>query len=181
MAKVVTLSGRNVTPKGQPTRNTCWLTSYEMLFNGAGYLGINQDTIEGMLQTGGFTDLATAKSRGLLDSDLQKTAMALNLGWMYPSVLSSIGGVARSLQQYGVLWVALQIPIDENDPDGGRYPHVVIVFGVDEADNRVGIINPWKQNPYDMPCKTWMKWEWFAKSVKYTQSASAGCQYFELY
>jgi hypothetical protein len=181
MAKVVTLSGKNVTPKGQPTRNTCWLTAYEMLFNGAGFLDINQSTIEEMLYAGGFTDIATAKSRGLLDSDMQRTGMALNLGWMHPSALMTIGGVARSLQQHGVLWVALQIPKDENQPDGERFPHVVIVFGVDEAAKRVGIVNPWKQNYYDTPSKTWMDWKWFLSSVKYTQSASAGCQYFQLY
>src|SRR5437667_9178229 len=118
MARIMNQAGQNVVPKGQPSRNTCWLTAYEMLFNSAGFKSLNQFDIERMLGEGGFSDIGTAKSAGLLDTDLPKTAAALGLGTKYTSELASIGSVARNLAQHGVLWVAMQIPKDPNDPDG---------------------------------------------------------------
>src|SRR5437016_5636984 len=109
MARVLNQAGQNVKPKGQPSRNTCWLTAYEMLFNSAGFAAVNQYDIERMLAEGGFGDVATAKAAGLLDTDLPKTAQALGLGTKFNSELATIGGVARNLQQHGVLWVAMQI------------------------------------------------------------------------
>src|SRR5205085_3384565 len=115
-----------------------------------------------------------------LDTDLPKTAQALGLGTKFNSELATIGGVARNLQQHGVLWVAMQIPKDARYPDGERFFHIVVVCGVDEDHNTVGIVNPWKENPCDEPFLAWLDWKWFRSAISYTQGAEAGCQHIRL-
>ena len=174
--RVETKNAKNLTAKGQPSRMTCWLTAYEMLVNSGGYPAYTQVDVEELLKKGGF-NVAEVKSKGLLDDDFVRAADALKLGRMLPGCLSSIGGVATKLQLYGVLWVALQIPKDMKNISGGRYPHIIIVFGVDEQLNQIGIVNPWKENPTDFPSKAWVDWQWFRNSLWGSESVDAGCQY----
>ena len=178
MARVLTMNASNVIPKGQPSRMTCWLTAYEMLFNSGGLAYITQHDIERRLKDGGF-DVNSSKAGGFSDEDFPAVAKILNTGTLFPGQLYTIGGVAGKLHNYGVLWLALQIPIDPRKPDGNRYPHIIIVVGVDEERKQVGIINPWKENPADIPCITWADWRWFVSSIRYTEGVDAGCQYFK--
>ena len=178
MARVLTWSANNVTPKGQPSRMTCWLTAYEMLFNSGGQTYVNQYDIERRLTDGGF-DVAAAKGGGFSDEDFTTVSEILNTGAMLPGALCSISGLSRNLTNYGVLWVALQIPKNMKKPDGARYPHIIIVLGVDEEYNQIGIVNPWKENPADDPIVAWVDWSWFRTSLRHTESVDAGCQYFK--
>ena len=178
MARVLTWGAGNVIPKGQPSRMTCWLTAFEMLFNSGGMSAATQYDIERILNDGGF-NVGAAKSAGFSDEDFVKVSEILGTGALLPGQLCSIGGLSCKLNNYGVLWVALQIPVNQKKPDEARYPHIVIVVGVDEERGQVGIINPWKENAADLPCIVWLDWSWFSNGIRYTESVDAGCQYFK--
>ena len=178
MARLLTWSAGNVTPKGQPSRMTCWLTAYEMLFNSGGMYAKTQYDIERILKDGGFNP-GTSKDNGISDEDFVQVSEILGTGTLLPGQLCGIGGLSRNLNNYGVLWVALQIPINQKKPDGPRYRHIVIVVGVDEERGQVGIINPWKENAADIPCVVWLDWSWFKNGIRHTESVDAGCQYFK--
>jgi hypothetical protein len=177
MTRVLTTNAKNITPKGQPSRMTCWLTAYEMLFNSGGEFCTQAD-IEKRLKDGGF-NVEYAKSSGIGEDDFSIMARILKTGTLLPGQLLTIGALAVKLTNYGVLWVALQIPKDIYKPNGERYPHIIIVCGVDVERDQVAIINPWKENPADIPCLAWVDWSWFRKSIQYTQSVDAGCQYYQ--
>jgi Papain-like cysteine protease AvrRpt2 len=176
MARVLAANAQNVVPKGQPGENECWLTAYEMLFNSGGQHITNFD-IKDRLEKAGF-DAGTAMSKGLIGDDFTKMSEILNTGRLLPGQLGSIGGMSRNLQNFGVLWLALQIPKDEKNPDGKRFNHIIVVLGVDAERNEVAIINPWMQNRADYPILQWVKWDWIRVGLRYTESLDAGCQYY---
>jgi Papain-like cysteine protease AvrRpt2 len=176
MARVLAANARNVFPKGQPGGNECWLTAYEMLFNSGGLHVTNFD-IRDKLIDGGF-DAGTSMSKGLIDDDFTKMSEILGTGRLLPGQVGSIGGMCRNLQNFGVLWLALQIPKDSKHPEGDRFNHIIVVLGVDEERNEVAIINPWMQNPADYPKLQWVSWKWVGDGVRYTESLDAGCQYY---
>ncbi len=178
MAKNLTANARNVVPKGQPGANECWLTAYEMLFNSGGEMSVTNFDIEARLKAGGF-NTGVSMTSGLCDEDFTKMSEILNTGRLLPGQLWSFGGVSRNLQNYGVLWLALQIPKEMNKPKGERFKHIIIVLGTDEETNEVAIINPWMQNKADYPILTWVKYDWIQKGISYTESLDAGCQYYQ--
>ena len=169
-------SSKRVKAKGQPSRMTCWLTAYEMLFNSGGE-NITQYDIENRLRNGGF-NLDAAKGGGLLDDDFAKASRILGTGGMYPGCLYTIGGVRAKLQAYGSLMVPLFVNADYRKPNE-RYHHVIIVLGVDEERNQLVIANPWKQNTMDEPVIQWVNWKWFVEGLPVTESVLAGCQYYK--
>ena len=162
-----------------PSRHTGWLAAYEMLFKVAGYSDINQRTISKMLIARGYSRIAETRSLGLLDIDMPYTAAALHLGTGYTNALTSIGGVRSALQHIGVLWVAMQIPVNLDDTHGHRHKHVTVVVDVDETRNKIAIVSSCKENYYDIPNKAWVDFEWFRRGVKYTQNLRAGCQFLK--
>ena len=179
MARKLAMNANNVKPKGQPLgSNECWLTAYEMLFNSGGEVSITNFDIKKRLETGGFNVRSSLVS-GLLDEDFMKMSRILNTGALLPGQLSSIGGMARNLQNYGVLWLALQIPKDPKKIEGERYKHIIVVLGVDEELDQVGIVNPWMENAADTPALAWVDWKWLRSSLWYTESVDAGCQYYK--
>lgn len=178
MSRNLTWSAANVTPKGQPSRMTCWLTAFEMLFNSGGMYATTQYDIERILRSSNF-DVDTAIGIGFNDEDFVKVSEILGTGALLPGQSCTIGGLSRNLMNYGVLWFALQIPLDQKKVDDKRYKHIVIVVGVDEERNQVGVINPWKENTWDIPCVAWLDWQWFANGIRHTEGVDAGCQYFK--
>jgi hypothetical protein len=177
MAQILTANARNVRAKGQAGRNECWLTAYEMLFNSGGQLSVTNFDIRDTLEKAGF-DAATAMSSGLSDDDFTKMSEILNTGCLLPGQLLTIGGMSRNLQNFGVLWLALQIPKDPKHIDGARFPHVIVVLGVDAEKNEVAIVNPWMQNSADYPILQWVPWEWIRVGLRHTESLDGGCQYY---
>jgi Papain-like cysteine protease AvrRpt2 len=177
MAQILTANARNVKPKGQGSEKTCWLTAYEMLFNSGGEFSTTWMDIQKRLKDGGF-DSTISTGAGLLDDDFIKMSRILNTGTLYPGQLYTIGGVSRNLLNYGVLWLALQIPKNKFKIDGERFKHIIVVVGVDEENESVGIINPWMQNGADYPTVTWPEFSWLHNSIRYTEGLEAGCQYY---
>jgi Papain-like cysteine protease AvrRpt2 len=177
MAKNLTANARNVVPKGQPGANECWLTAYEMLFNSGGQMSVTNFDIADRLKAGGF-DPGVSMTGGLCDEDFTKMSEILNTGRLLPGQLGSIGGMSRNLHNFGVLWLALQIPKNPKKIDGERFKHVIVVLGVDEEKNEVAIVNPWMQNPADYPVLQWVAWDWIRVGLRYTESLDAGCQYY---
>lgn len=173
MARILTTSGTRVNPKGQPSLNECWLTAYEMLFNSGGEYYATSDDIKNRLNNGGF-GVETSVNQGLLDEDFLKMSQILNTGALFPRDVASFSGMSQALQNYGVLWLALQI----KNPKGPRFHHIVIALGTDQEHKQIGIVNPWKENDYDLPSVTWRDWDWMSDSIKFTQNLEAGCQYF---
>ena len=176
MAKWMPDSSKRVVPKGQPSQMTCWLTAYEMLFNSGGE-NIMQFDVEKRLRDGGF-DIDSAKATGLTDDDFGKASAILGTGGMLPGCLYTIGGVRSKLQQFGTLWVALFVCPDSSKPKE-RFHHIIMVLGVDEERNEIAVVNPWKQNPYDLPSVAWLPWGWFRDGLPGTESVTAGCQYYK--
>jgi len=166
---------RRMKPIGQPSQMTCWLTSYQMLFSSKGE-HISQSEIEQRLRSGGF-DVNKAKTEGLDDEDFLKASKILGTGNMMPGCLSALGSLKAKLQQHGVLWVALYINPDHTKPSV-KYHHVMIICGVDEQWEKVGFVNPWKQNPMDFPTIVWADWKYIRNGLWGTESVVAGCQYF---
>jgi hypothetical protein len=168
-------SAKKIKPMGQPSRMTCWLTSYAMLFNSKGQ-NLTEYDIEQKLKNGGF-DIDAAKARGLSDEDFVNASKILGTGAMMPGCLWSFAGLRTKLQLHGVLWTALYINPDVSKPDV-KYHHIMIICGVDEEHEKVAIINPWKQNPMDFPTVVWPDWKWLRGGLAGTESVTAGCQYF---
>lgn len=177
MAQILTANARNVRAKGQAGRNQCWLTAYEMLFNSGGQVNVTNFDIRDRLIAGGF-DAGTSMSSGLSDTDFTKMSEILNTGRLLPGQVCSISGMSRNLQNFGVLWLALQIPKNPKNIDGERFKHVVVVLGVDEEKKEVAIVNPWMENAADYPVVQWVAWNWIRVGLRYTESLEAGCQYY---
>lgn len=175
MARWMPEGAKKITPLGQPSRMTCWLTSYQMLFASKGE-NVSQAEIEKRLNDGGF-DVALAKGKGLSDEDFVKASQILGTGGMLPGCLWSLPGVRTKMQLHGVLWVGLFINPDIAKPNE-RFYHVMIFCGVDEEREQVAIVNPWKQNPMDFPTVVWADWKWLRGGLPGTESVTAGCQYF---
>jgi hypothetical protein len=191
MAQYLTPNARNVTAKGQPSGNECWLTAYEMLLNSGGESGANKSSIRQRLISGGF-DVDTSIDEGLLDDDFMKMSRIMNTGTLLPSQLYTPGGLLNKLQDFGVLWLALNIPKNVNLSENltrenykklieikekDKWHHVVVVLGVDTERNQVAIINPWKQNSMDDPILAWWNWGRFVTALIGTEGLSGGCQY----
>jgi hypothetical protein len=175
MARWMPEGAKRLTPLGQPSQMTCWLTSYAMLFSSKGE-NVSQEEIEKRLNDGGF-DVATAKGSGLSDDDFVKASSILKTGGMLPGCLWTLQGVRTKLQLHGVLWLALFINPDISKPNV-KYHHIMIICGVDEEREQVAIINPWKCNPMDFPIVVWADWKWIRSGLWGTESVTAGCQFF---
>jgi hypothetical protein len=175
MARWMPEGGKRIKPIGQGSRMTCWLTSYQMLFASKGQ-NLSQMEIEQRLQNGGF-DVATCKAKGLSDEEFVQASNILGTGGMLPGCLWSLSGVRTKMQLHGVLWVALFINPDISKPNE-RFHHIMILCGVDEENEQVAVINPWKFNPMDEPVVAWSPWSWIRGGLPATESLTAGCQFF---
>ena len=97
---------------------TCWLTAYEMLYNSGGMFSTTQYDIERTLERGGF-NVGAAKGGGFSNEDFVKVSEILGTGTLLPGQLCDISGLSRNLNNYGVLWLAMQIPVNQKKPDSG--------------------------------------------------------------
>ena len=162
-----------------PCRHTGWMSAYELLFCAAGYPEVNERAITKVLIAQGYSRIAKSRSLGLLDVDMPYAAAALSLGTGYTNTLTTIGGVRSALQNFGVIWVAMRIPVDIHNIQGAKHNHITVVVDVNEDLDEIAIVNSCKENSYNTPNKAWVDFSWFRRGVEHTQDLPAGYQYFK--
>src|SRR5262249_9788267 len=101
----------------------------------------------------------------------------LKLGTALPGTLSNLSRLKGMLMTYGVLFLAVILEVNQT-----KYKHVIVVLGVDEDTEEVGIVNPWKQNPCDFPVVQWPRWSWIKDGIfgkPGSATLKAGCQFLK--
>src|SRR5262245_43599995 len=159
MAQYIVPKANNVSALGQASQMECWLACYTMLLQQKDP-SITTSAVEAKLKAGGFTAVADCKRRGLDDSQLKATAAALGLGYALPGVALAPAGIRTRLHNYGAVWLAAAL-----QSEGKRWKHVILVLGLDEDRDQVYIVNPWKQNMYDLPVKAWVSYKWLRDGI----------------
>jgi hypothetical protein len=161
MAQVVVPKAGNVRPVGQADVMQCWLASYTMLLR-QNDPSLTVADVEAKLKAGGFAEVDVCKGIGLDDSDLPRTAQALDTGTMFPGCILTLSLLQGKLNNFGALWMGLHL---KSPIDGNRYRHVIVALGVDQDAEKVYAINPWMYNPTDFPVKAWVEWKWIREGI----------------
>jgi len=125
-----------VSPRNQETTSCCWLTCLEMLFDWK-----KKDTSSILSKMDASPNLFPyyMKDHGIAPGECKETAKMLGLKWAGDGDFEG-GTLYDILKSYGPVWVAGQWI--------SGYNHVIVVTAVDKEDNRISIVNPWKN--YDL-------------------------------